>query len=206
MRITDIQPKSQRRAAVFVDGEYFAILDIEIILQYHLRVDMEIDAGQMEEIRFSEGFRKARERALHLLAQKEYTAKQLLEKLQQTNEPEICRQVVEMMRENGLIDDLHYAIRYIEDASEYKCYGEKKIRAELKIRGVDTFTIEDAYAQVEVDPLPLLQRLIAEKYSSKLAQENGPRKVSEALLRRGFTYGQIKQALKEYGNEEPDIC
>ncbi len=54
----------------------------------------------------------------------------------------------------------------------------------------------------EVDSVESIITIINKKYLSKLNAENGKEKVVAALMRKGFSYGDIKSAFYRIENEE----
>ena len=95
------------------------------------------------------------------------------------------------LTELGLLDDERRGQRLAESLRR-KGWGERKIQMELRARGLP-----------EGQELPegdgeVIARLLQTKYAAKLPDERGRRAVFQALLRRGFRHGDIRQAMREY--------
>ena len=74
-----------------------------------------MDGQALEELRAQAELKKAKEKALQLLSYKEYTAKQLSDRLARTAGEETAKLAVMRMEELGLVDDADYAMRFAYD-------------------------------------------------------------------------------------------
>ena len=63
MKITEIEKAGGDRYTVYVDGEYWWILDLEIILQNSLKPGKEVGEQELEHLRYQAQRRTAREPA-----------------------------------------------------------------------------------------------------------------------------------------------
>lgn len=140
----------------------------------------------------------AKKRALYILANRDYSARELYDKLTPNYPPEICRQVVEIMTEYGYINDEKYLNR-LYNSYKNKGWGKSKIRFELKRRGLPESLI--SLKEQEYDSEDFIEdiiHLVEKKYLNKLDFEDydSVRKVTAAIARRGFDYDDIKTALK----------
>ena len=102
------------------------------------------------------------------------------------------------MEELGYLNELEYAGRVVRHYVS-KGFGERKIRDELYRRGVPRELWEKALAQIE-DNSESLDAFL----EKKLRGSHDPRdvkKASDALVRRGFSWSEISDALRRYGME-----
>lgn len=139
----------------------------------------------------------AKKRALYLLGGKDYSEKELMDKLLQNYPEEICREVVEAMREYGYINDERYTEKLYE-AYKRKGWGKPKIRFELKRRGISEHLILLKEQEYEHDDyIEDIIQFVNKKYKNKLDFEDydSVRRVTAALVRRGFSYDDVKTAL-----------
>ena len=67
-------------------------------------------------------------------------------------------------------------------------------------KGFDSDTIKQALENTDFDEQTQLKELIERKYAGKIA-EGGTDKVYFALIRRGFSYNAVRNALKNYSDE-----
>ena len=87
MKITEIEKKSKTRYTVYVDGEYFYILDAEILTEHHVRAGMEVTEAFLEQLKAAAQLRRARERAFYLLSYRDHSEKELYQKLGRGGRP-----------------------------------------------------------------------------------------------------------------------
>ena len=61
-----------------------------------------------------------------------------------------------------------------------------------------TVLLEEAVDALECDAVAQITELIEKKYARRLDSEEGVQKVFAALVRRGFSFGDVKSALRQY--------
>jgi hypothetical protein len=106
------------------------------------------------------------------------------------------------MEELGLINDQSYC----EAKTQYLIMTKKcslgETRAKLLTLGINKDIIKSCIALYDSETqADNLRALIEKKYKSKL---DNPQKVVAALMRKGFSYYEIKSALKEFEIETED--
>lgn len=201
MKITAVEKKSGNRYTVYVDGAYWYILDIELIAANKIRPGMECDEDFLEDLRRQAEVRKARERAFYLLEYRDHTKKELEEKLKRSVSPEIAAQTVERMEELGLVDDQKTAEKYAEVFVLQKRLGRRAALFQMQQKGVPRDLAEEALDLLEIDPLEQIRELIERRYARYLTDQKGVQKVTNALLRLGHDYQDIKTVIREYDSE-----
>lgn len=143
-------------------------------------------------------YRRARERALYLLDERDYGYVEMFRKLEPNYPEKICFEVVNNLSELGLIDDRRYARKCAEHFMVTKMRGKYRAREEMRRRGIPNDLIDEALSEFEDGTDERLRELIAKKYARKLAEENGKTKVKAALARQGFSFDDINNALREF--------
>ena len=103
------------------------------------------------------------------------------------------RYATELMIEKGFIDDNKYAEKLFDYLSGKK-YSKSHIIAEMRKRGIDKDIVDNVVSCREIDSVEIICDLLNTKYSLKIKAENGKEKVISALLRKGFSYSDIKSA------------
>ena len=146
-------------------------------------------------------FRRARERALYLLDERDYGYVEMFKKLENNYPEEICYGVVNDLARLGLIDDRRYAAKCAEYFLTRKLWGKYRAREEMRRRGIPAELIDEALEEYDDGSQDRLRELVEKKYARKLSEENGVNKVKAALARQGFSYDEIKHVLAEYEEE-----
>ena len=190
------------RNKIYLDTE--EIMDISPLIsqKYDLKVNDNIERFY-DEI----SYEAALEKGIFLISLKDRTKKEIRLKLEEKfrNKSAIL-QAIEKLEELGYLNDLNYAISYIEG----RTYGKNRISYNLFQKGIDKVTVEKAYLTLDeekeenVDDTKL-EKLI-EKNSKKINinNEREEKKVKEEqkfiqyLARQGFSLDKIFRKLKEY--------
>ena len=127
-----------------------------------------------------------------------HSAGRLAEKLRRHYPPETVEQVVQRLRELGLLDDLDYGRRLAADLLNLRGYSLGRVRQTLYQRRLDKETIDQVMGELsEIDQIAPIVALVNKKYLQKLREPRGREKVAAALQRRGYRYDEIREALSQ---------
>lgn len=190
MTVTRLEKVKDTRWKVEVDGEYWNILDAEIIVKYHLKPGAEVDEQTLAAALRAAEYRRARERALYLLDYREHSRRELELKLARNVSREVAAAVAKRMEQLGLVDDETYARRLARKYILEKNQGPRRAVLELRKKGIDAATAAAAVEGVEPEEDALCD-YVRRKYSRALAaDEDGSRrdKTIRALMRLGHGY------------------
>lgn len=145
-------------------------------------------------------FEKAKECAFWYINKRRYTKKELIDKLiSREYERELSLEVADYLEELGYIDDRDYARRYIIDAVKLKKRGLKRIKADLSLKGIPYDVVDSIVLEFNIDCDEALPQLVESKASSlNLDDEKQRGKLVSFLLRRGFSYSDIIEEIREY--------
>ena len=189
MVVTDIVSQNKKKAVVYLDGEIAFVLYKGDFKQY--RIDIGEDLSEENYIEITEKLipKRALERSCNLLMTKDYTEKQLCEKLQGDGySEEVIDKTVERLKNERFLDDRRYAENYIFWKAKER--SKNRIFMDLAQKGIDGRLAEDVYRELlekkKIDP-------------SELDYEEREKLIAK-LLRKGFSYDSIKKAFK--GSEE----
>jgi regulatory protein len=147
---------------------------------------------------------QARVAALRLLTRRDYTARELREKLldREVPEPDISTVLADLTAE-GLVNDRRVAESFVRVASGVKGRGRQRIARELEQRGVDRVVVRDVLAGLPVeDEVASIRKMLARKRLPARLDAAEHRRIFGQLLRRGFSADLIAKALKGRGSEE----
>lgn len=139
----------------------------------------------------------AMEKAVALLASRARTEKEIADALRQNAYPEqTVARVMARLIEAGYLDDGDFAGQWAASRSA-KGMGERRIRMELRQKGVDADTIERALSSVDEDEQMDGALKAAQKAArgKDLSQPSDRQKVLAALARRGYAYDVARSAL-----------
>ena len=99
----------------------------------------------------------------------------------------------------GAVDDAAYA-GVIARHYAASGYGPGRVRQELQKRGVSRELWDDALSQLP-DSADAIDRFLQKKLSGRTPDRALLKKLSDALLRRGFSWSDIRPALNRLGEE-----
>ncbi len=199
MKITEIAVRRRGLYLVRQDSGEETLVDRRTWDESPYRAGSELTEEQWQALLHLSQYNRARERALYLLGLRDYACKELEQKLYTEADPPTAAAVVERLREVGLLDDQRYACRLAKSLTEGKQYPRRRVEQELRRRGIDPLTVQEAVASLDSEDFQLALALIEKKYYNRVNTAEGRQKVTAALARRGFSYTAIRRALDEYG-------
>lgn len=120
-----------------IDFEDFEPLFIhaDVALEYNLSKDADIPEQAIEELRRANDFRRAKERALYLLDERDYSYVELFKKLEPSYGEDIAYEVMSRLCEWGCINDRRYSEKLAEHLCLTKKYGYYRAREEMRKKG-----------------------------------------------------------------------
>ncbi len=181
---------------IYVDEEYRATVDSDFWYSEKYRNYKEINEEELTELIDTVSFRRAYNKGLDFLSRRPFGTKELIKKLcEKGHEKEASQKACERLIELGLLNDEEYAQILANDLLERKSYSIKRIKQELAFRGIDREIVENTVDTLDNDPQKSIIMLVKKKYINKLNDEKGKKRTVDALLRLGYSYSDIKNAL-----------
>ena len=144
----------------------------------------------------SERSQKIRLSAMNFLARREHSRRELIFKLRKrfADSDEQIIEEVSQLRSEGLQSDYRMASEYVHFRSK-KGLGPKKIKAELRLKGISDGLLEQIFSESGVDWRNILESVINKKTKQEgfaLDSFEARHKVTAFLQKRGFELDQIK--------------
>lgn len=202
MKVTSLQKYKGSTYEVELDYERKIYLHIDIIVDFSVKTGMELDRAELREIIYASNFRRAYQYALYRLDYRDYSAKEMTDKLVQTYKNEaLCLAVVEKLKKVGVIDDVRYAEKLARKLVEVKKYGYVRAKRELKFKGIGEFIAVDALEKYSESFGENLMSLLETKHARYLTDKSDRKsveKVKAALVRYGYGFDEINRSIKEY--------
>ncbi|MDO5299048.1 MAG: regulatory protein RecX [Clostridia bacterium] len=148
----------------------------------------------------------AMEKAVALLATRARTEKEICDALRKNAYPETTiARVMARLQEAGYIDDADFAGHWAASRAQ-KGLGSRRIRMELRQKGVDPETIDQTLSAIDENQLRQSARKAAEKAARgrDLTNPGERQKVLAALARRGYDFPLARRALQEVIDDSED--
>ena len=104
------------------------------------------------------------------------------------------------MQEAGLVNDAEFAKAWTQSRHTSKKLSKRIIAGELRTRGVDQNSIDEALDEIDdEDEYRMAFSLAMKKYStlSRLDAEVQIRRIQSLLQRKGFNFGVIGRVIRE---------
>ena len=204
MLVKSVEIYKGSTVCVEIEGHSNVYINEKIAAEYHLKAGSNIPENALDEIIEADTFRKAKERALHLLTDRDYCFVELYNKLEKNYPHEICLSVCRKMAEMGFVNDAAYAEKFARQLFEIKKFGMYRAKQEMKRRGLPENVIENALEPYNDrdDILERLEALVDKKYARYLNDDKGVKKVKSALVRLGYSYDEVNIVLKAYNEDD----
>jgi regulatory protein len=194
-RVTEIKRKRGRVTFIFDSAEPLEC-DRNFEIVYHFAIGDVIDCVILDRLRNRALVHTAETIAEKLLTRRPRSESELLSQLRHRGvQISIAKEVAASLRERGLIDDMAFAKYWTEERVRTRPRSGRKIKAELRAKGIPESIAVDATASVSDDELATqLARKAAQKPQKDWASYE--RRVGNMLVRRGFTHTTALRALR----------
>lgn len=190
------------RIRVFGDGELLFTVTGEFWYAQNIYDGDDVPAAQMEELARTAEVNRCLNAAYTYLARRPHTVWELRGKLRQKFDEAAVSAAIAQAAEMGLLDDLAFAAEYAEELLRLKHYAPMRIKAELMKRGVGRAEAQQALDTLDFSAEEELRLLLAKKYHNDLSDEKGKRHAISALMRYGYSLGDIQKAIDEWTSDE----
>lgn len=201
MVVTAIEEMTRSRSRVFIDGEFAFVLYKGELRSYRVAVGKEICQEDYGEIIEKVLPKRAKLRAMNLLKNREYTVRQLHDKLKDGGYPEpVIEEALSYVAGYHYTDDLRYATAYILEKEGSR--SRRRIEQDLRDKGIDRDTLEKAWQEWEAqggsqDEAEMIRRLLEKRhFDPDTADMKEKQKTYAFLLRKGFSGEQAGRALR----------
>ena len=197
--VSAMRQTSPGRVTVTLCGGAEIKTTLNVVTDLRLYAGRELDGEELKELRAASRSALARNRAMELLSRRPMSEKELIDKLIRKGEDEeTAADCARWLRENGFLNDESYAAAVARHYAA-KGYGPGRVRAELSRRGVDRELWDDTLEAMP-ENTDKLDRFIAARLSDPEDRDQ-VRKVSAALYRRGYSWEEIRSALRRFNAE-----
>ncbi len=202
MIVTDIVEFDKKRSKIFIDGEFVFVLYKGELKDYNVKVGQELSESDYREILEVVLPKRAKLRAMNLLQKKDYTEKQLRDKLLEGLYPkDIVDEAIEYVKSYRYLDDERYARDYI--TYQMSMRSKARIIQDLNGKGIPKDIlmpiIEELYAEDEGESeLEQIKKLLVKKHFDHLSTDvKEKQKIIAFLMRKGYNLSSIKRAMEE---------
>ena len=202
MRITRIENSKhvQERVLVYLEeGDPLRITQNEL-LQFGLYQGMDLSPELVVQLQNTGRRSESRAAAARMASGRMLSRKELTDKLNRKGiDLDTAEETADWLESLGAVDDAAYAGVI---ARHYAAggYGPGRVRQELQKRGIPRELWDDALFQLP-DSAEAIDLFLRKKLGGRTPDRAMLKKLSDALLRRGFSWNDIRPALNRLGGE-----
>jgi regulatory protein len=196
MKITAIkaQVKNSERVSVHVDGKYAFSLTQNQLLEQKIRIGLELDQARLDELKKASETGKLYDRLLGYVLLRPRSVREVEDYCRRKRfNADTCQQIIPKLQTRGYLNDAVFARAWVENRRLTKAISERRLRLELKQKGISDEIIAAAIGQSEYSQAEALKALITKKRRQPRYQDN--QKLMQYLVRQGFGYDDVKAAL-----------
>lgn len=191
-----------KKIHLLIDDEYQITTDVDFWADNYIKDGTEIDDDEWNDLVSKINYKKAVNKCYDLLSRRDHSVKELRNKLLRTVDEVSADKAIERMLELGYLDDEKYARHLLEHLVNNKKMSRSFIKQEMFKKGLSSDIINNTLEDIEIDNVSNVVDIILSKYINKLKAQGGRDKVIAALMRKGFSYSDVKDALNRIENDE----
>lgn len=203
MEVTDVR-KVRSRYLVTVGGETLR-LPAAVYEERPLLQGEELDLEEYDQWLLLRQFRPALNYAVSLLAQRPFAEKELEQRLLRVGcRPVTCELVLFKLNKYHLLDDGEFARQWARARASGRL-GPARIAQELRMKGVSPEDTEAALSDIADEQVQENALAVARRGFRSAKAGEDPRKtaqrVTAMLVRRGYSFDQARQAIRQIREE-----
>lgn len=202
------QKKDLERYNIFLDEKYAFSVHESVLVKFGLTKGMTLEDWSVDEMVYEDEIRKAFNRALHYLGFRMRSEFEVKEKLLEAGYGEaIVLEALVKLKNLGFLNDETFSEALIQTRKNSSSKGPRAIQQEMQKKGIGKelqTKVLESYSEDE-------QLEIATKLAEKAANANRSvapsqlkQKIQNALLRKGYSFDLIKQALANINFDRED--
>ncbi len=202
MRIDRIEASRHKKGRVLVfldDGTCLKVTEQEL-LDFGLRPGDGLDSSTLARLKAAAGISNTKAAAASLVGRRAMSRRDLERKLRDKGASEAeARYAGEWMEAIGAIDDAAYAAALVRHCADLG-YGPARAREKLYEKGVPRALWDEALEELP-DASGQIDRFLAGKLRGRTPDEKEKRQLTGALVRRGFSWDDVRAAWGRLGAE-----
>ena len=202
MRIERLEASKHKRGRVLVflaDGACLKITEQEL-LDFGLRAGDELDETTLARLKEAAGVSNVKATAADLIGKRAMSRASLEKKLKEKGASEAeARYAAEWLEAIGAINDTDYAALLVRHCADLG-YGPARTREKLYEKGVPRELWDEALDQLP-DNGEQIDHFLQSKLRGRMPDEKEKKRLTDALLRRGYSWSDVKAAWNRLGSE-----
>jgi regulatory protein len=186
-----IQKRDKERVNVFLDGEYAFSLSLNAALA--LKRGQPLNQADIERLQRDDEVNRAYHHALRMLGYRPRRRLEIERRLRQKDySAEAIDAAIERLIANQHLNDAAFAQSWLDNRERFRPRGARALRYELRQKGLESSTINDALTDLDEDALAWAAVEGKIDRWRTLDQSAFRKKVMGFLSRRGFNYATVR--------------
>ena len=202
MRVERVEASRHKKGRVLVfleDGACLKITEQEL-LDFGLRSGDDLDEETLGRLKEAAGVSNTRAAAADLIGKRAMSRRDLERKLREKGAGEDeARYAAEWLEAIGALNDREYAAALARHYGGMG-YGPARVREKLYEKGVPRELWDEVLEELPADG-GQVEAFLRSKLRGRAPDEKEKRRLTNALLRRGFPWGEVKAAWRRMGEE-----
>ncbi|MBQ8389434.1 MAG: regulatory protein RecX [Oscillibacter sp.] len=179
---------------VFLEGGTLLKITEQELLDFGLRSGDQLSEETLEKLKKAAGVSDVKSTAADLIGKRAMSRSSLEKKLKEKGASESeARYAAEWLEAIGAIDDAAYAAALVRHCGD-KGYGPAKTKEKLYEKGVPRELWEEALEELPGNE-EQIERFLTAKLRGKRPDEKEKKRLTDALLRRGYPWGDVKRVM-----------
>lgn len=196
--VTQIEKLTKSKVRVEFDEELRFILPVSEFSALSLEVGDILEDDVFEQLYEEHVLKKAKQKVMGLLERRDYTKKELQDKLMQAGFPaDAVSGAIDYVESYHYIDDDRYTRNFLEYRSSGK--SRQMVYQTLAQKGIDTEKIREYMEDADMDDTANIRRIYRQKFGDNMDfSREKKQKIFNYFLRKGYKYNDIANVVKDF--------
>lgn len=204
--VTEIrQQKNKNRVNVYLDGVFGFGIDLDNLVLSEIKEGKEFAEEEIEKIIKKAELQKTWEKLLKFASLRPRSEKEIKVWLKRKKIHESLHEdLFNRLKHLDLMDDKKFAEWWVEQRITFKPKGKRALTVELRQKGIKKEIIEKVLSDSPIDEEKMAKELLTKNSYKweKLPSLKAKQKMSEFLLRKGFSWEIVKRMVRIDQNGE----
>jgi regulatory protein len=195
-----VQKKSPNRVNIYLDGEF--AFGLARITAAWLKNGDELSDEKIARLLAEDSLERAYQQAMLFLSYRARSEKEIRQNLLKHELPEeVIEETLERLRKAGLVNDNEFARAWVENRNTFRPRSKKALAIELRQKGLDNEAIQVSLSTVDEEALAYETASKRAIRLKGLERNDFRKKLSEFLVRRGFSYSIAASTVSKIWSE-----
>lgn len=196
-KVISVKKEKKHLSEVLFENGTSLMLDSQYCVEQGIFPDIFIDEEQEKEHKKNSDIKRAKSLAMWYLSRADHSEKALRDKLKRAGfNIGAVNTAINRMKELSLIDDEKLAFRLAPLLLSANNSPRQAVE-KLVLKGISRDIAKAAVGETENDPKEQIENLLKGQYRNKLSNEKDIERTFNALIRRGFSFSDVKSVMRK---------